>query len=236
MAPGTLSGFPYDWQGLEASGLAILAAVIGGLFTRRQTNQTGQHKSEEDGRRLRAARTAMPLTLSTLDDYAEQSASYLAHHYGMPRVHGGGGPVPTDMPTISADAISSLDRLVQAGSEALSECVSDLLGDLQVFAARMRSLARTGTSKPVRPLAAADARTYVIDIGVVAARIAALYDYGRRKSDAVPEAPSWDDVWKALKLKGFDEDPNPDRYATVTARTKRGVPIGHLDKDGSLNN
>jgi hypothetical protein len=214
---------------LEAGGIAIAAAVLGALVLNHQTRQNGRHKREEDARRFRAARITLPLTLSSISEYCDDAAKYLASIAGEPRFLGDERTKPA-VPVVPVAAIPPLENLVLAGTDALSDCLSDVLGDVQILASRIGEVAAKADQVPIGETTRLNALRYCVDIGVVSARTSALYAYGRRRSDAVPPPPTWEDVRTALTLLSFDKDQNPKIYKIIDGREANHEPVGSMAK------
>jgi hypothetical protein len=71
----------YEWQGLEAAGLALVAAAIGATVILRQITQAREHREDEIARKHRAARLSLPLSLSAVSDLVQSIADNLADEF-----------------------------------------------------------------------------------------------------------------------------------------------------------
>jgi hypothetical protein len=71
----------YDWQGLEAAGLALLAAGAGMWFVQRQIRQAQDHRADELSRRHNAARLTLPLALSAVTELVQKIADEVANEF-----------------------------------------------------------------------------------------------------------------------------------------------------------
>lgn len=67
-----------EWQGIEGAALALLAALIGARWLRRQIKQTEDHRNDELARRHNASRIALPLALAAVHSVVQSSADDIA--------------------------------------------------------------------------------------------------------------------------------------------------------------
>lgn len=77
----TFSQCLYDWQGLAAAGLALLAAAASMWFVQRQIKQQQLHRADEIFRRHNAARLTLPLTLATVAELVQNIANTVADEF-----------------------------------------------------------------------------------------------------------------------------------------------------------
>jgi len=68
----------YDWQGLEAGLLALLAAGLSLFFLQRQITQQQSHRADELLRRHNAARLTLPLSLASVSSLIQSIADEIA--------------------------------------------------------------------------------------------------------------------------------------------------------------
>lgn len=71
----------YDWQSLEAAGLALLAAVASVWFVQKQIRQAQAHRADEISRRHNAARLTLPLTLSAVSELIQAIADEVCDEF-----------------------------------------------------------------------------------------------------------------------------------------------------------
>lgn len=71
----------YDWQGLEAGVLALIAAGIGVLFLQQQITQQQEHRADDISRRHNAARLTLPLTLAAVSELVQTIADHVADEF-----------------------------------------------------------------------------------------------------------------------------------------------------------
>lgn len=76
-----LSQCLYDWQGLEAAILALVAAGVGVVFLQRQITQQQEHRADELSRRHNAARLTLPLALAAVSEVVQTIADEVAEEF-----------------------------------------------------------------------------------------------------------------------------------------------------------
>jgi hypothetical protein len=187
-----------DWQTLTAGILAIIAAVIGGLFIWWQTILLKRQEQKRINRKHAAARAVLPLALSALIDYAEDCTASLT-----PLIHSAGGPPtspPFVPPKLDPEVIPRLRDLIESADEIVSGRVFALISDVQILAARLRNL-----SKPNYILTRLGIESHILRAAVIYARGEELLRYARHDTNEVPLAfPSDERLHAALTVMGFD--------------------------------
>jgi len=222
-----------DWQGLEGGVFAVVAAVLGGLFIWRQTLTNKRIETDRLTRQLRARRATLPLTLSVLLDWADECGAVLLRAYQQAEAHAKISTVSLErLPGLPTDAAPTLERFVEAANDDGAAAVANLLRDIQVFWARMLGAGFVDGAKDARSVYAEDLRSHLIGISTIAARVASLFDYSRRRAEVTPADPSWTQVRTALNLMGADKDIQPKLYQLLDEREARGVGPGYVNMDG----
>lgn len=78
---GDFSRCLYDWQGLEAGLLAVLAAGFSVWFLQKQIKQAQEHRNDELARKHNAARLTLPLALSAVAELVQKIAAEVASEF-----------------------------------------------------------------------------------------------------------------------------------------------------------
>jgi hypothetical protein len=197
----------YDWQGLEAGALALLAAGIGVFFVQRQIKQAQAHRVDEIARRHNAARLTLPLTLAAVSDLVKQIADEVAGEYeqygpdgfsksfdaiiehGKPRSEFD----PIELP---GEVIGSFEEFVESlAANRDIRHVAELLGSIQILLARYNDF----------DLNQAGAKLNLVSLLLDAAKVRLLnekmFNYARFVDDSsfgivgvVPPADAWDQI------------------------------------------
>ena len=154
-----VSGFSqclYDWQGLEAGALALLAAFIGVLFVQRQIGQAQKHREDEISRRHNAARLTLPLTLATVSELVQKIGDEVADEFekfgpdGFSKTFdaiAGAGSLKTrfDPLSLPADVIVSFGSFVASLADGRDiRHVAELMGSIQILLARYKDFDLNG--------------------------------------------------------------------------------------------
>jgi hypothetical protein len=71
----------YDWQSLEAAGLALLAAGASVWFVQRQIRQVQAHRADDISRRHNAARLTLPLALAAISELVQRIANKVGDEF-----------------------------------------------------------------------------------------------------------------------------------------------------------
>ena len=232
-SPGGFGQTVKDWQGLEAGGLAIVAAVIGAWALNRQTTQNRTIEINRLKRELRARRSVLPLTLSSLGEWADACGELLLDAYH--KAHGTGlaRTAVQKMAPLPGEIVIQLERFVEASDDTGAASIANLVGDVQIFVSRMRGagfLPGIGRGKNQVP---SDLESHLLGIGAIAAHIGALFDYSRRRSETTPAHPTWDEVRTSLKLIGADPAVDPKLFARLDGREKTGRHPGYLGEEAA---
>ena len=209
------------WQTLIAGGLAIIAALIGGAYVSRQTTRMHQLAAEERRREFGAARAALPLTLSTLSDYADHCVTALREILAQAN----GEAIPQNVsrqtiPTIPPGVVNDLVGLARHGNESLYRAIAVILIELQVQASRMRSLWRD-LERDGLVVTVSNVEDYIIHTAEVYARATALFGFARGESENVPNHLTYEQIRSALNLLGVYRLEYERIHATAESRYRR---------------
>lgn len=215
------------WQTLISGLLAIVAALIGTGFVYHQTRQTRIFERDRLHRRHAAARSTLPLVLSSIMEYARAVGRDLRNLY----LASPGDHVQRDaliawqVPAIPQDETVALAVVIEAASNDVADVIADLLGHLQVQAGRLRGLHADVVAGAAgrRNILKSEIEEYIQDIADVHARCELLLDYARRETEAVQPAPTAKDKLRALFLMGFHEGAFEGLKATIAKRGPSGT-------------
>lgn len=211
------------WQTLASGALALFAALIGAVFIYAQIRQSSRHERERREGRYAAVRATMPLTLSALAQYADDSATALRQVLAQ-RV---GEEVPVgvalpDLPQVPEQAVRSLQELVEAAPPAIRDVVSDLLGDVQVQSGRMRGMfaALAVGAPPTHITLVVNVEEAILDAVDLYTSASSLFDFARRRTLGAPSPPTWKEVSNSLHILRFYDYEFPDLHETAKRRAK----------------
>lgn len=220
--------FANQWQTLISGGLAILAALIGAGFVYHQTRQASLFELGRLNRRHAAARSTLPLVLSSIMEYARTVARDLRRLYlAAPGNHiEREALIAWEIPPVPQGETAALAEVIAAAANEVAEVIADLLGRLQVQAGRLRGLHADVVAGTVgrRNILKSEIDEYILDIADIHARCELLLDYARRDAEAVQPAPLAADKLRALFLMGFHEGAFDNAKATITRRGPNELP------------
>jgi hypothetical protein len=212
------------WQTLIAGLIAIVAALIGGHFINRQIRVTKDLEATARSRRFDAAKAVLPLTLSSLTDYAIASNRMLkaihatATHGSIPKQAN-----PELAPIVPAEIVDDLRSLIELSDEPLRISVVDLMHQIQVQFSRVRSMVanlKDGYDDDFT-ITTLNVENYMIDTADIYARCSMLFDIARGNSAQPPGAPRQTDIRVALRQMGIWED----TYRRVHERLNTDYPL-----------
>jgi hypothetical protein len=141
----------YEWQGLEAAGLAVVATAIGATMVLRQISQTREHREDEIARKHRAARLSLPLSLSAVSDLVQNIADNLADEFEqyVPNLEqkdigaildGRASRTRFDPVSLPHEVIQSFERFVESlEREEDIRHVAELMASIQILVSRYNS-------------------------------------------------------------------------------------------------
>ena len=195
----------YDWQTLLAGCLAIVAALIGGYVVKAQTRQAAEYEQEHTRRRQAAARAVLPLSLSTICEYAEQCAAVLRQLHdscsdeSLPREAG----AKAVFPAVPSAATAELKEMIEAADATTAATFAVVLSKIQVQAANLREFNALERSdeKNGHVIPKSSIEHYMLRTAEIYARTVTLFEFARAEVDTVsPEPPSEDEMSSALNL------------------------------------
>lgn len=218
-----------QWQTLISGVLAITAALIGAVLLYHQTRQVREFELHRLGRRHAAARSTLPLVLSSIMEYAQTIGRDLRRLF----LAAQGDHVQREaliaweVPPVPQGETAALAGVIEAASIDVGDAIADLIGNLQVQAGRLRRLhadVAAGTADR-RHIPKSEIEEYIQDIADIYARCELLFDYARREADMVQPFPLAEDKLRALFLMGFHEVDFNDVKASITRRGPTELPL-----------
>jgi hypothetical protein len=198
---------PLDhWQTLVAGSLAIVAALIGGYFIHRQIVAGNAIEADRLKRKFDAARAVLPLTLSTLTEYARSANEHLKlilatkNGEAIPRQS-----APAAPPTVPQIVIDDLRGMIEYSDEPIRGSLRIFVGRLQIQSARLSTLTThlRDTHDNSWSVTASNVESSILDTAEIFARCALLFKFARGDGGAMPGGPSQSDIKSALNQTGF---------------------------------
>jgi len=215
----TFSQCLYEWQGLEAGALALLAAGIGVIFVQRQIKQAQAHRIDEIDRRHNAARLTLPLALAAVTKMIQKIADEAAGEF---EKYGPDGFSKTFDAILEGDGNRSRFEPIVIGSfeefaASLTDArdvrhVAELVGNIQILLSRYNDfdLGQAGVTMGLIGL--------LIDAATIKLLNEKLFNYSRFVDESsfgivgiISEADAWDQIHGAAQSLVFRRD-SPDAF------------------------
>ena len=218
---GAPTNLLYHYQTLVGGLLAIAGAVIGAIYINKQIKSAERLELARLASRREAARAVLPLTLSSVAEYATDAGRAMLAL--MAQCEGETLPPQVVMPTwpkLPTDAITSLKELAENSRPNETLFVSRLLSAIQIQNSRIRDLEKE-LSGNRRSTIKVNLESYLIDAGESYARATALFDYARREADHFPTQITWEGVRQGVWLISV-HSPSPDRVYESIGRLADG--------------
>ena len=196
-----------EWQALSAGGIAIIAAFIGASAVYRQIRQAATFETDRLKRRHAAARSSLPLVLSSIMEYSITVAHDLKKIHSLCPDHNIAANALADwtLPRLPKGETTALASLIETSSEDVADVIADLLGRLQVQASRIRDL-RFRVMQRHAHVPKSQLAMNMRTTADLYARCEQLFDYARRETEDVPSFATPVDIPRALRHLGFSDE------------------------------
>lgn len=179
------------WQTLNTGMLAFLASFLA-LSSARVGNVMAARRN------FRATIPALTHTLSTLYDYSKISLTLIGRAYpNLARIRA--GLEDDELPVVKESELDSLKDIVRYAPSNISDFVSRLIIELQVFDARIRGMERD-RYREAADLARLTGLYYVLSFATVKARLNYLFGFARGELKVFDEALTYDQIVEALPI------------------------------------
>ena len=185
----------YEWQTLEAAGLATIAAAFTIYLLWIQINKSDQYERERLKRQHRAKRFLMAHTLSNISRYADEAIKSLRAAVEVrkgAKLSGNWRP-----PVFPSETVQSLAEFLETSeNNAVNELVGELITQLQVLDARLESLVadedtfRIGVNMNIAE--------YQLQASKIRQICGALFWYARGQTETVVESLAKDELIGSL--------------------------------------
>lgn len=213
-----------DYQTLITGIAAVIAARLSIQTIERQIKQADEAaksqlaqveriESERKEAKRTAVRAMLPLSLSSLSDYAQTCGLTLYKlHVAAPEPN-----VPvfeyqpqgdTEFPPLPDDAIATIKELIEFSNPELVRLLSELAAKVQVQSSRLRGLKRALAANSTVSKHSIEA--YTLDAAEIYARCSSLFDYGRFKTERLPNKLTTADISSAIHNIGIYDNLHDD--------------------------
>jgi hypothetical protein len=204
--PEGVAGWLHKWQTLLGTTVAGTVAVIAAYIAFQNTSRSLVHaEALEMNRRRRkhaAVRAVLPLALSQVTAYAEQSARSLddltskCDRETLP-IGTASESLSTPLPT---ETLQTLADFIEYSDSVGVEVIESTVAWIQIHDSRTRSMVQDNNdSTMTRVVVRTQIEGLIIDAASIYAGAASSFDYARRRQDHLPINLSWDAVLGALR-------------------------------------
>ncbi|MGN6538030.1 MAG: hypothetical protein ACTHKQ_20155 [Mesorhizobium sp.] len=223
-------GWIYDYQTLLTGILAVVAALASGGLLWCQIRQERASREDERCRKLRAARVALPATLSELCRYAVLSAQavnsqFPAAYRQFPGDWQEGASVnldPIDVP-FPEEALRSLERVLEfVDDEAVIGRIGSIFREIQVLDTRLRAGCE-GVTITVSYL-----RALLLEAAALYARAESLFGFARNQRETIDDDDLWDRTEAALHIMRISDE-------AVAERARQQRVLGNAPGEGEAD-
>lgn len=222
------------WQTMITGAAAVGAAYLAYRVSRGQLqaarDQILAQQNADIARRnarKRAVRASLPVTLSSICQYAEDTAHALADRHAVTMIeavfpHNG---EPAQMPRFPTDAIAVLERLLEfVDDEPVAGRIESIFREAQVLETRCVNLEREGYAS------AEFIESMILQASSLYARAESLFAYARNQSVTVEGTPLWDRALGALSIFGLRGDRWAGMLGLAHRQRERGDEPGEADE------
>lgn len=180
----------YEWQGIEAGLLALIAALIGAFYLRRQISQHEKLETERLDRQHNAVRTTLPLTLSGLCESLR--LMLVALDAAKRDVIANGLTTNFEPPRTPVEHVRELHAVVASTSDnSVVKPIANIIRELQTLWARV-SLLKNPDEQKSRAGLKEEINRWIIQTAQTYALVESLFDYARAEAESGPTAVSWE--------------------------------------------
>lgn len=212
----------WPWLSANKDQLAVLIALVGLPMLFVQITQGARQERKRLERRKIAATATLPLTLSSLSQYARsmmRALAVLESWFG----NRDRSAVPIfDGPEVPHEAIVAIEQMIEAAPDKrVARQLAAIVTDIQVLSARTDGL-RSGDAGELLANSVSN-RDNIVLAGDIHARAENLFDYARCYSEQ-PDPPA-DRVQSVLNIVGIRDDQYPQVHERLARRLEdQGTP------------
>lgn len=169
----------------------------------------------------------MPAALSAVIEYARECAHFAAQQRNRVAHSERGesdenGAAEATIPRHAPEIMSAFKECAEFAEEDAAEAVANLLGDLQIYDARLRDfIARLDGTIPgntIHIVTTHNVDERIYDAAHLYASAEALFPYARRENSDTPELVDAQGMWSALRMCNIEDYVFPDVYDMVERR------------------
>ena len=214
------------WQTLIAAVVAVVAVIVAFKNTDRSLAHAERLEANRRRRKHAAVRAVLPLALSQVIAYAEQSARALndlirkCEGETLPA----GVVAESLVEPLPSETLKSLADFIEYTDTTTVEVLESTVAWIQIFDSRMRALVQHNND-PAKTwvVVRTEIEGLIVDAATIYAGVASAFDYARRRRAQMPSELLWDAVIGALRNMRLWDDEHPRVHQIVEGRRSRSV-------------
>lgn len=206
------------YQTLLAGIAALVAASASVFYLRRQIAQADQHRQDQILRDRAAARTVLPIALSSICTYAARSIESLKARQA--------GHL-SEMPNIPIEALEQLVATVRTLKVEHVIPFAKIAQQMQIHNSRVSKL------KGGEPMAETNFHEYLLDAVEIYARASSLFDFARIEAEDLQSGLFADEMRSALRITEAEMDLEGPLHQTVDRRERLYPKRKAIEKAGA---
>ncbi len=214
----------YEWQGLEAAGIALVAALVTAGFLWRQISQADRHENTRLRRQHNAIRTTLPLALSALCESLTDMLEELAK--AKEAVRKDGHTKAFVQPQTPSAHIEQLRDVVATTDErSVTEPIAAAIREIQTLWARTSVLNNKAEQRRKAALIL-EIDDWIIQAARTHAIVESLFDYSRGKVEGGPSSVKWERAESIIFQLGIETS---DLVKRIEAHVGSSEDLWRLD-------
>jgi hypothetical protein len=218
----------YYWQPLIAGLIALLGAI---LTVASIENQISKQQQQEDNRRVRrhyAARAGMPVALSELLRYTENTFTVLKAIADISRTNGriqaDESWIAPEPPGFPANALSTLQTCIESAEPKAMPIIAQLIEKAQILHSRQIALIEEVSNGSTTIVTIHNLNNRIADSLEFYIQCSKLFDYARRRSSVLDQRITQGEISTRAVFAGFEDE---DRYPGLKKLIERSYGESH---------
>ena len=220
--PSGVANWIKDWQNLIAALFAIGAAILAYHSARQQLKQNDRQEGNRRSKKHASVRAMLPLALSQITEYAQNSACALIDLLGLcqDELFPPNSSIENLPQPLPHETLKVLAELIEYSDDIDASLVEAMVAWIQIHDARVRRVIRDNQDPAGTVVVRTNISGRIIDAASIYAAAATLFNYGRRREHRPRTTITWEDVRGAFRnMRIWDQD-HPDLYKIVEGREK----------------
>jgi len=213
-----------DWQALIGAGIAIGAGYIAYRNTNLTLRLTRSLEAHRRERKHASVRATLPLALSQIGNYGEETAKALERLIG--KCHNEALPAGTIkgitfLKPVPSEALKSIAEFIEYSDNVNTDVLASTIALIQIHNSRLHAMViDNDIASSTCIITQSNIEGCIIDAATIYAGAASAFNYVRRRTNELPSELLWDAVGAALQNLGFWQDQNPRLFENIERRER----------------